>query len=280
MNKIYKACLIGTLAGLVLGAAGCTKLEARDQLNQGVESYKAAKFNQAIDHFQKAIQLDPTLVNAKLYLATAYQSQFVPGAPSEDNLHMAQQALDEYKVILDQDPSNANAIAGVARLNYDMGNLDEAESYYERSLTVSPNDPEAYYTLGAIAYQKTNPGILAARKSLGVTDINKPLIPLKGATAKAKKACQNLAKQDMSIIQDGIDQLNKAMELRPNYADAMSYLNLLYRNRADLSCGNATQYNADIATANDFEARAVAQNKADVAAKNKAANSTPSVTNQ
>lgn len=268
MKPYLQFSLLAVLAGVLVAASGCQQLEARDQLNRGVTAYKAAQFNQAIENFENAIKLDPTLVNAKLYLATAYQSQFVPGAPSEDNLKLAQQAMDEYKVVLNQEPKNANAIAGLARLNYDMGNLDDATAFYKQLLTVQPNDPTAYYTLGAIAYQKTHKGILAARQSLGVTEINAPLVAAKKAPANAKKTCEALQQQDADIINDGIDQLNKALQLNPTYADAMTYQNLLYRDKADLSCGDETQRQADLKIANDFAARGLAERKSEVAKAN------------
>ena len=36
-----------------------------------------------------------------------------------------------------------------------------------------------------------------------------------------------------SMIDEGIDNLKKAIDLRPDYDDAMAYLNLLYRRKAD-----------------------------------------------
>jgi len=59
------------LAGMVVYMSGCQQLEARDQLNKGVEAYKSAHYEEAIDHFQRATQLDPNLPMAKTYLATA-----------------------------------------------------------------------------------------------------------------------------------------------------------------------------------------------------------------
>ena len=268
MKNFTRLIVMAALGALLLAATGCKQLQARDQLNRGVSAFKAAQFNEAIEHFQNAIQLDPTLVNAKIYLATAYQSQFIPGAPSEDNMKLAQQALDEYKVVLDQDPSNPNAVAGIARLNYDMGNLDEARTYYSKSLSLAPSDPTAYYTLGAIAYQQTNKGILLARQSLGITDLNAPMIGKK-TTAAAKKNCESLNQQDTAVIDDGINQLNQALKLRPGYADAMTYLNLLYREKADLTCGNDTARQGFLSTANDFVSRSLAARKAEVAAQNK-----------
>ena len=50
----------------LISAVGCDKLRARDQLNKGVESYKNSHYEQAIDHFQQAVQLDPGLINARM----------------------------------------------------------------------------------------------------------------------------------------------------------------------------------------------------------------------
>ena len=69
-----------TALGLVmLSTTGCSKLQARDQLNKGVQSYKNAKYEEAINHFQQAVSLDPSLLNARLYLATAFAQQYIPG---------------------------------------------------------------------------------------------------------------------------------------------------------------------------------------------------------
>lgn len=267
MKKYLTLSLTVALTGLMIFAAGCQKLQARDQLNRGVAAFKAAQFNQAISNFQNAIKLDPTLVNAKLYLATAYQSQFVPGSPAPDNMAFATNALATYKEVLDQDPSNANAVAGIARLNFDMGNLEEARTYYQKSLELSPKDPTAYYTIGAIDYQETHPGILLQRKSQDITDLNAPLITKK-STRVERKACEDLATEYTSKLDDGITQLKKALELRPGYADAMTYLNLLYREKADLACGNTTERDANLKIANDYVSQALAARKAQVAAEN------------
>ena len=48
-----------TLTGMVLSMSGCNQLEARDQLNKGVDAYKSAHYEEAIEHFQKATELDP-----------------------------------------------------------------------------------------------------------------------------------------------------------------------------------------------------------------------------
>src|SRR5213078_1973347 len=90
----------------MLSTVACNKLQARDHLNKGVQAYKSAKYEEAINHFQQSISLDPSLLNARLYLATAYAQQYIPGAETEDNTKMGQQAIDEYQEVLKQDPKN------------------------------------------------------------------------------------------------------------------------------------------------------------------------------
>src|SRR5215510_10762747 len=85
---------------LAAGVSGCNKLRARDLLNKGVAAFKEAQFDKAVENFKEAKELDPDLMNARLYLATAYASQYIPGAPSDQNLRLGQQAVAEFKEIL------------------------------------------------------------------------------------------------------------------------------------------------------------------------------------
>ena len=100
--------------------ADARRLRARDQLNKGVAAYRNAQFQSAIMHFKNAVALDPTLLNARLYLATAYVQQYIPGGESPDNLKIAQQAIDAFDDVLKMDPNNTTAIASVAQIYYNM----------------------------------------------------------------------------------------------------------------------------------------------------------------
>src|SRR5262249_61689703 len=102
-NSVRLLALIA-LGLTLLSTAGCNKLKARDQLNKGVASYKNARYEEAIDHFQQAVTLDPSLLNARLYLATALANQYIPGVDADDNNRTGQQAVDEFKKVLDANP--------------------------------------------------------------------------------------------------------------------------------------------------------------------------------
>ncbi len=83
------------LFAALVAVQGCAKLQARDLLNKGVQAYKGGQFDAAIEDFKRSKDLDPSLLNARLYLATAYSSQYIPGAPSDENVRMGQQAISE-----------------------------------------------------------------------------------------------------------------------------------------------------------------------------------------
>src|ERR1700739_3798050 len=96
--------------GVVVGISGCNKLRARDLLNKGVAAFKNAQFDAAVEDFKEAKELDPDLINARLYLATATASQYIPGAPSDENMRHGQEAIAEYRSVLEKDANNMSAI--------------------------------------------------------------------------------------------------------------------------------------------------------------------------
>ncbi len=245
------AALLG-LAVVLAGFAGCTKLKARDQLNKGVQSYKNAKYEDAIAHFQKAVALDPRLLNARLYLATAYAQQYVPGADTSDNNQMGQQAIDEYKRVLEMDPRNTNSVKGIASLYFNMKKFEQAKEYHEKAKQLDPNDPEEYYSIAVIDWTQTYAPRQEERAKLGL----KPEEPLKD-----KKVCESLRERNLPKVDEGIQNLTKALQLRPDYDDAMAYLNLLYREKADIECGNPEARAADLKLADDWVDKTMATKK-------------------
>jgi tetratricopeptide (TPR) repeat protein len=239
-------------------ASGCNKLRARDQLNKGVSSYKNAKYEQAIDHFQQAVSLDPSLINARLYLATAYAQQYIPGVDAEDNMRMATQAIDQYKAVLQRDPKNINSVKGIAYLYLQMKKFEDAKTYYRKALETDPNDPEPYYSIGVIDWTQCYQPRMEERAKLGL----KPEELLSAKNKDQKKLCEQLKDKNGPLIKDGIDVLNKALQLRPDYDDAMAYMNLMYREKADVDCDDLAVRAADLKTADEWVDKTMATKKA------------------
>ncbi len=65
----------------------------------------------------------------------------------------------------------------------------------------------------------------------------------------------------MSTIEEGIDNLKKAIQLRPDYDDAMAYLNLMYREKADLECDDLAARQQDLKTADHWVDKTLAVKK-------------------
>jgi tetratricopeptide (TPR) repeat protein len=238
--RMRKATFItaATLVACTLAmTAGCSKLKARDHLNQGAIAFRNAKYAEAVEHFKQAIALDPNYDMPKLYLATAYMSQWIPGAVSAENEDMANKARDEFLVVLEKDPNEKTALASLASLNYNEASslppdkkvekFDEAAKWYKKLIEVDPKNKEAYYSLGVIAWAKWYPADMTARANLHM----KPEDP---GPIKDKKVKEELKTQYSGIIDEGMADLNKALEIDPEYEDAMSYMNLLVREKADL----------------------------------------------
>jgi cytochrome c-type biogenesis protein CcmH/NrfG len=251
-------------AVLALGLmSGCSKLKSRDSLNKGVQAYKNARYQEAVDYFKTAIQLDPENPNAKLYLATAYMIQYIPGADSPENNKMAQAAYDQFQEVLKQDPNNSVAMASIALLYFNQKKMDDAQQWYSKLAQVDPNNKEAFYTLGVIAWTQAYQDRMEARAKMGM----KPEDP---GPLKDKKVRDALREKNGAIIEDGIQKLTRAIEIDPQYDDAMAYLNLLHRERADLA-DTSDAYKKDVEVADAWVQKTLDAKKAKAAAAAEAA---------
>jgi tetratricopeptide (TPR) repeat protein len=240
---------------LLVSGVGCDKLRARNQLNQGVKAYKDAKYEEAIEKFKNAIEYDPNLLNARMYLATAYSQQYVPGSEDTENKNIGEQAIDQYKKVIESNPSKdqlINSTKGVAGLYLQMKRFDDSRQYYIKATELDPNDPEPYYSVGVIEWTKSFQPRAEARAKLGL----KPTEQLKD-----KKVCAELHAKNWDTVADGMTMLNKAIALRPDYDDAMAYLNLLYRERADIQCDDQEAYVSDLKAADAWQDKTLATKK-------------------
>ena len=245
---------------LVLVGTGCDKLRSRDRLNRGVQAYKSARYADAVDYFKEAVALDPTNLNGRLYLATAYMSQYIPGAESPENLQVAKQAKEEFLRVLEKDSNDKTALASLASLSYQQAQgmpdldaklkkLDEAKEWYLKLIAADPQNKEGFYSLGVIDWVKWYAAWMRTRADLGM----KPEEP---GPLKDKKIKDSLKEQYSAIIEDGIKNLQKALDIDKDYDDAMAYMNLLIRERADLD-DTPDQYKKDVDTADGWVQKAL-----------------------
>ena len=253
--------LAAVLISLAVMGTGCQKLEARDHLNKGVTAFKNAQYPEAVEHFKQAVELDPNFPTARLYLATAYMQQYIPGAESDDNKKMADAAESTFKDVLKENPKDTTAIAYLASLYLNEKRWDEAMAEYDKLTTVDPKNAVGYYSKGFIAWSQWYPADGKARAELGMTmDDQRPI--------KDKKVREELKEKYSGIIADGLKNLDMALQIDPEYDDAMAYENLLIRERADLA-DNQEEYEQQVKIANDWIAKAMATKKLKIERKQK-----------
>jgi tetratricopeptide (TPR) repeat protein len=232
-----RATAAAALLILAAGFSGCNKLKARDLLNKGVNAFKNGQYDQAVEDFKQAKEDDPDLLTARLYLATSYATQYIPGAPSDQNKKLGEQAVAEFKEVLEKDPKNLNAVDGIGSILFQMAGtpyepkmFEESKKYHQMHIEIQPKDPEPYYWIGVIDWTLSFRGNAELRKDYNEKNIKKQVKETDALPASVR--ADYVAKYG-TLIDEGIDNLKKAIDQKPDYDDAMAYLNLLYRRKAD-----------------------------------------------
>ncbi len=153
-------------------------------------------------------------------------------------MRVGEQAVAGFQDVLTHDPNNISAIDGLGSILYQMAGTpfqrdkyEEAKKYHLKHISLQPQDPEPYYWVGVIDWtlahrandelrQNYNVG-LPAKKQI------KDLDPL------PDKLRTQFTEENGAIVDEAMQMLDKAIELRPDYADAIAYKSLVLRMKAD-----------------------------------------------
>ena len=155
--------------------------------------------------------------------------------------------------MVDQDDKNSIAVASIASLYLNKKQWDEARHWYAKLIAIDPNNKEAFYSLGFIAWSEWYPEFNRQRIALGMKEDDK--FPFKD-----KKTNAELLEKFGPIIDEGLKNLDKCLEIDPEYEDAMTYKNLLIRERAYLA-DNKEDYDAQAKIADGWMEKALATMK-------------------
>jgi tetratricopeptide (TPR) repeat protein len=178
---------------------------------------------------------------------------------------MAQAAKENFLKVLEQDANNGVALASMASLNFTeaqgikdlsqkVKKLEESQEWYQKLAVADPKNKEAFYSLGVIAWTKAYAALGSAKAAIG----QRPEDPV---PIKDKKIRDDLRANYWNIIVEGIKNLETSLEIDPHYDDAMAYLNLLYRQKADLA-DSMDDYRKDTAGADEWLQKALDTRKA------------------
>ena len=264
-----KLCL-AALALSLLTLTGCRKVEARMEIRDGNNAYNKEDYKGALVHYTKARQIDgKSFPELDRMIGYSRVGMYVPDDKSPANEKNADLAAKELRTYLRNRPNdriarealinlylNANrtteainyfrdwlvshpadieAVRSIATLYAKQGNFNESLNWYEKITLLDKNNPESYYIYGVVCFDKVTK--------------NPPADPL----------------EKIAIIQKGEAALQRAMALKPDYAEAIIYLNLFLRQQALIETDPVKQQ-ALIAQADQLRNRAIELNRAKKAA--------------
>jgi TonB family protein len=170
-------------------------------MNRGVAAFKSGDPQSAADSFTRALELDPDLTAAELYLGATYASM-----ATAQNTEMSTKAIQSFERVLEKQPENQEAASRLASVYLSVGDLGKARGLYIQLTKASPLNATAFYSLGAVDWTLSN---------------NKQF-PLPAEDRKL-------------AIDEGLQNVAVALALNPQYADAMVYRNLLLREKAEIT---------------------------------------------
>jgi len=209
----------------------------------GIQAYKNAKYEEAAQHLERAALSDPGNVQAHLYLASAYAEQYIPGSEEELNVQQGNAAIREYRRVLELDGKNLEAMKRLGQTYFQMKELDQAIEAYRGAVGLDAKDPELYYSIAVIEWTQTYQPRMEQRAKLKLLP-EQPLI--------FAAICPTVRETNWERVADGMEMLKKAIDLRHDYDDATAYMNLMYRERADVQCNEPAARAADLKAADDW----------------------------
>jgi tetratricopeptide (TPR) repeat protein len=249
----------------------CGQFKAKVEVKKGNELYNAKKYEDAIKHYKQALKFDKSLDTVHLNMALSYMALYVPGSTHPKDVEYANQAIAQFKEYLKNNPDdpkvneylitmflnaertddaiayfenhlkkNPNDTSTMQKLAFiyaKSGKFDEALHWYQRRTQVEPNNPEAFYVIGVICWEKSY-------KFADVTP-----------------------EERERLIKLGMDSLERAMKLNPKYSEAYLYMNLLYREKAKMISPDPNlfpvpddkidEYNGYLAKAKEYQDKAI-----------------------
>ena len=274
-TRRQRAILSAALTLAVLGLAGCNKIKSKQEIKKGNEFLKAAQYQSALAAYQEALRLDPSETKLNKHIGIAYMGLYQPGSKHPKDLEYASKAIEHLKTYVEHFPEDKKVLEYLVSMYLNTDRYDDAINFYQTEiLKRNPKDSKAMQSVAMLYFKKGDfdNGVLWLKKRLEVEGNNPEIYYLIGVQAWDRS--YNFPDLDPAlrakIVDDGLASLNKALELKPDYFEAVSYINLLYREKAKMEPDPAKKQEY-VDTANKYlqqalEMRRAAQEKAKAAA--------------
>jgi tetratricopeptide (TPR) repeat protein len=256
------ACLL--IAASLL--TGCDKIKSKQEIKRGNEFLKAAQYQTALAAYEEALRLDPGETKLHKHIGIAYMGMYTPGSKHPKDIEFSQKAIDNLKQYSEAYPDDTKSLEYLVSMYLNTERSDDAIAFYQNELLKrNPKDVKAMQSLAMLYFKKGDfdNGVLWLKKRLEIEGNNPEVYYLIGVQAWDRS--YNFPDIDPAlrakIVDDGLQSLNKAIELKPDYFEAVSYINLLYREKAKMETDPAKKQEYTD-TANKYLQQALEMRKA------------------
>lgn len=263
------------VAAMVIGP-GCESFKERVLLKKGNELYAAQKYEEAIKQYDELVKLNPKSWDGNYLMAVSYLALYHPGSEHPKDKEYAEKGLAAFESTLElpapsPDDREKTEKFYLSFLN-STGDKDKAIAYLEKQLGTRPNDLTLINQIATL-YQKAGNFTKALEyfeKRANMDPTNKETWYTLGVNCWARSYHGGLAvsqEEREQVVDKGIEALNKALAIDPNYFDALSYINLIYREKAKAlaSVGKNAEAGQAYAKADEYQKQAIDIRKAQTA---------------
>ncbi len=230
-----------SLALLSLGAAGCDKFKSKQLIREGNAYFKEQLYEDALKKYEAAQALDPGEVRLDKFVAMGYMALYNPGSTHAKDLEALNRSIEHFKKYLAARPDDDKAARFLVTTYMNAQKYDEAIKYFKELVIKHPQDSQAVQTIAmlyakqgdyenSMVWQKKRgelePNNAEVFYTMGVTAWDKSYNTV-GVDVSPDKGLTNEKRKEM--LDFGMAQIDKALQLNPDYFEAMLYKNLLFR---------------------------------------------------
>jgi tetratricopeptide (TPR) repeat protein len=246
----------------VVGSVGCNKIKARQEVKRGNEFFKAGQYQAALAAYQEAKRVDPTNTRLDKNVGLAYMAMYQPGSKHAKDLEFAAKAMEHLTTYLKSHPEDKRAREFLVSMYLLTDRYDDAIAFYQSRLQQDPKDVKAMQSIAAMYFKKGDfqKGVEWTQKRVALEPKNPEPLVMIGVQAwdRSYHYPDIPLEQRTQIIQNGIDALETALKIpgKSENFDALTYINLLYREKAKVETDPAKQQEY-LATADKYRQQAL-----------------------
>jgi len=140
------------IVAVVFLASSCQKLNysylmANHHFSKANNHFTENKYRLAIDEYEKALEYNPSLVNAYRYLGESYKSLYKIGDEDPENLEKAEKALENLNKALEIEPRNIQIVHSLGDMYDKLRDFENAEKMFLKVLELEPTNMDNYYVV-------------------------------------------------------------------------------------------------------------------------------------